>query len=429
MSIYDIFGHINPSVSIPNADINKMVDSMIHYIHLYMYSNIHTIVHDKYTITLKSEVCSLFKPELESFLCELDIVYSADIHINKPINDIFDHSIVLYYKNIMPKRSFETTFIRSPSDVKNIQLKINAILNKPQPVQRTTEWYLFRHNLITASSAWKCMGTFKARNQIIYEKCIPLDIERTSSNGMASSLQWGVKYEPLSTILYERKYNTKIVETGCIQHNKYKFLGASPDGINVCTESPLCGRMLEIKNVVSRNINGVPKKEYWTQMQVQMEVCDLDECDFLETKFTELDSEEDFISDGGYTQSNDNIDDAMGIIHQYEVDGIYKYEYAPMFCTHDEYSKWSQDMSQKHNDECTFLLRVIYWKLIRFSCVLVLRNTEWFSVAIKDISDTWDIILDERESGYEHRAPTKRVPKPSIMDNNECLIAWSGLTG
>ena len=25
----------------------------------------------------------------------------------------------------------------------------------------------------------------------------------------------------------------------------------------------------------------------WTQIQIQMEVCDLDECDFLETKFIE----------------------------------------------------------------------------------------------------------------------------------------------
>ena len=50
--------------------------------------------------------------------------------------------------------------------------------------------------------------------------------------------------------------------------------------------------MLEIKNIVNREIDGIPKKEYWIQMQLQMEVCDLDECDFLETKFTEYDSSE-----------------------------------------------------------------------------------------------------------------------------------------
>ena len=46
--------------------------------------------------------------------------------------------------------------------------------------------------------------------------------------------------------------------------------------------------MLEIKNIVNREINGIPKKEYWIQMQLQMEVCDLGECDFLETRFKEI---------------------------------------------------------------------------------------------------------------------------------------------
>jgi hypothetical protein len=45
--------------------------------------------------------------------------------------------------------------------------------------------------------------------------------------------------------------------------------------------------MLEIKNIVNRDITGEPLHHYWIQMQVQMEVCDLDVCDFLETRFKE----------------------------------------------------------------------------------------------------------------------------------------------
>ena len=95
-------------------------------------------------------------------------------------------------------------------------------------------------------------------------------------------------------MIYEQKYNTTVEDFGCIQHDHYDFVGASPDGINVDKNSPLFGRMLEIKNVVSRVINGIPKKEYWIQMQLQMEVCDLDYCDFLETKFVEYESENDY---------------------------------------------------------------------------------------------------------------------------------------
>ena len=58
----------------------------------------------------------------------------------------------------------------------------------------------------------------------------------------------GNKYEDVSIMFYEHKYNTKIRDYGCIQHDTYKFLGASPDGINVEPNSELYGRMLEIKN-------------------------------------------------------------------------------------------------------------------------------------------------------------------------------------
>ena len=69
----------------------------------------------------------------------------------------------------------------------------------------------------------------------------------------------GEKYEPVSTIYYEWINNTKVDEFGCIPHNEYSFLGASPDGIVCDISSNLYGRMLEIKNVVSREITGIPK--------------------------------------------------------------------------------------------------------------------------------------------------------------------------
>lgn len=38
-------------------------------------------------------------------------------------------------------------------------------------------------------------------------------------------------------------------------------------------------------------------------MQMQMEVLDLDECDFLETSFKEYEQEEDFIKDGSFSKT------------------------------------------------------------------------------------------------------------------------------
>ena len=97
----------------------------------------------------------------------------------------------------------------------------------------------------------------------------------------------GVKYEPVTILIYEDMYKTKVEEFGCIQHPEYNFIGASPDGINIDETNNKFGKMLEIKNIVNREITGIPKTEYWIQTQIQMETCDLNECDFLETRFSE----------------------------------------------------------------------------------------------------------------------------------------------
>ena len=62
------------------------------------------------------------------------------------------------------------------------------------------------------------------------------------------------------------------------------------------------------------------------------------------------------------------------------------------------------------NENLTWV-KNIYWRLDEISCVLVLRNKEWFQAAITEIGDIWDIIEKERVEGYEHRAPKKNNRK------------------
>ena len=119
--------------------------------------------------------------------------------------------------------------------------KINYLKSKPQPSQRTKEWYEFRHKLITASNAYKAFESPATQNQLIYEKCQPLkafeeDEDATDNKEIKivntnSALHWGQKYEPLSVMIYEHMHNSQVEDFGCIQHRDYKFLGASPDGI------------------------------------------------------------------------------------------------------------------------------------------------------------------------------------------------------
>jgi hypothetical protein len=45
--------------------------------------------------------------------------------------------------------------------------------------------------------------------------------------------------------------------------------------------------------------------------------------------------------------------------------------------------------------------------------VLVLRNDAWFKNAIPQVEKVWNIILRERDTGFEHRAPKKRLSPSS----------------
>jgi hypothetical protein len=82
-------------------------------------------------------------------------------------------------------------------------------------------------------------------------------------------------------------------------------------------------------------------------------------------------------------------------------------------CNKPEIDAWIQQ--QKMNLRSTHTLySVHYWYLDEFSCILVKRNRLWFQAALPKILETWDIIEQERKTGYEHRAAKKRT---SSIDN------------
>ena len=290
---------------------------------------------------------------------------------------------------------------------------IEYLRTRPQPPQRTDAWYKFRHNLITASNAYKAFESQSSINQLIYEKCQPLKTAETDSFSyvnVKSPFHWGQKYEPVSVLLYEEIFKTKVEDFGCIQHDKYSCIGASPDGINVDPSSPLYGRMLEIKNVVSREITGIPKKEYAIQMQLQMEVCNLDECDFLETKFVEYGSETEFYNDVSDTK-------AKGVIVYFVRESKPFYVYKPLnILSRDDIESWEQETMEKYGD--LVWIQNIYWRLDVLSCILVKRDKLWFDSHIGQLEKVWKIIEEERVTGFSHRAPNKRIIKSALGADN-----------
>jgi putative phage-type endonuclease len=138
--------------------------------------------------------------------------------------------------------------------------------------QRTPEWYALRKQMITASDWATALG--KSKNQgkrnLILKKC-----DRGVPFTGNVYTQWGQKYEPVANRIYELRQGVKVHEFGVLRHPKYYFLGASPDGITPD------GIMLEIKCPPLRVIDGKVPVGYMIQVQGQLEICDLEYCDFF----------------------------------------------------------------------------------------------------------------------------------------------------
>ena len=373
---------------------------------------------------LLEEIKELFYIQLEEQMEHLE-------EVEDDMNELLEDALQIFITSFYPERSIDTNDYKvvelNDDEINFLEKKIQGLRDIPQPVQRTPEWYQFRSNLITASNAWKAFESQAAINQLIYEKCQPIkmvdpDIKVINNVNTNTPMHHGQKYEPLSVMFYEDKYNTKIEDFGCIQHPTYAFLGASPDGINVDQLSERFGRMLEIKNPVSRDITGIPKKEYWVQMQLQMEVCDLDECDFLETKFVEYPDRQSY-------ESEKNINYKKGIIIQfYTKEGLPFYAYKPLHL--EEASEWEDETitlyeSGLYNYSFT---KYIYWKLEQLSCVLVLRNREWFKNNIGQLGNVWAIVEKERISGYDHRAPKSTLSTLSTFKKGSAELRAKNTT-
>lgn len=176
----------------------------------------------------------------------------------------------------------------------------------PQPEQRSQEWYDYRYSRITASDCATALdlNPYEPLESFILKKCDPNFPFRDND-----FVVHGKKYEQIATLMYEHIYNVKVTEFGCLPSSKYKFLGASPDGI--CSAhtldgkfSPKLGTMLEIKCPYKRpilskgEINGTicPNYYFW-QIQQQLQCCDLYKCDFWQCNIKEYKDRNEYLMD------------------------------------------------------------------------------------------------------------------------------------
>ena len=170
--------------------------------------------------------------------------------------------------------------------IEGYKATLRHLLTLPVLEQRTPEWHAARQTLITASDFAQALGDgkFGTTEQLLRKKC---GYEEDRFNAAAPALKWGTMLEPVANAIYAQRNKMLVHEFGLLRHPTIPHFGASPDGVNEC------GIMVEIKCPFRRKIDGTVPLQYFYQIQGQLEVTGLEECDYFECEFASSDRADD----------------------------------------------------------------------------------------------------------------------------------------
>lgn len=322
-------------------------------------------------------------------------------------------------KHIFHTRNlFSIEFIRERIiKIKNNRKQLHKLFLLEKIEQRTPVWYHTRTQLITASDFGDALGIEKFGRKgdpkKFYEKKCGF-VESTFDSASNIFLQWGVMFEPIATDLYTKRTGIHVHEFGLVKNPNHSYLGASPDGITDL------GVMLEIKCPYKRVITEDSfLKQYYYQMQGQLDACNLDECDFLEAKFETYSNEQDFFED--YEKEFDTFTERFqekGILIKDEAGK--SFTYSPSQASATELRIWIAD----HITENIKKSNIIFWYLEKFSLKRVDRDPRFICNMNNELDSVWRNVLKYKENpdifeqDFNHKKRTTKQPVKTIKLNN-----------
>jgi len=306
-------------------------------------------------------------------------VYNVLNAMNYNKNNLKDNKDKIYTYEAVNKRI---------ADIKQYRCELKGLLQLPLMKQRTVEWFEARKTRLTASDLYDAVkgGNLMLR---LAKKKANIVVDNINYNAIPA-LKWGTMFEQMATRCYSQKMNNiNIHDFGLICDADNKHFGASPDGINDL------GIMLEIKCPYSRKImDGVIPDKYRMQIQGQLAVCKLKECDYIECIFKSIENDEDYLKLDNTTKH--------GVIAEfYNSKGEYVYYYSepnktPNECIEeivnncDNYIKEYSDNGYSAINGSLKFSKYTYWKLEEMIVQRVIFNTnEWVNI-IPKINTFWE---------------------------------------
>lgn len=278
-----------------------------------------------------------------------------------------------------------------------VEAQVKFILeNYGQDDQRTAAWHLKRGEMLTASEIYKTVkdATASQRHEIMMGKLTPK--EAGGQFVTARALLWGTRFEPIAKQIFENMYGVKLVDTTCIPHPLHKFLGASPDGIQLTDDitNPRYGRLVEFKCPISRDFDEttpVPST-YYHQMQLQMECAGLNGCDYMEFKFKDMNFTEWSESNAEYKSVFMVSDDAKNVVYKHFKDARTVVE-------------WKDDVTKDDDRHWMF----VFWVLVKYRSQSVYKDTSWLETNLPYFEKTWNEIVEHRSNGTTPEHPKEKT--------------------
>jgi hypothetical protein len=322
-----------------------------------------------------------FHSSLKNIIKDLDIIEKDKDKIIK-IESLLFNLYDSFYKYASLRLSIE-----------EINKRLQLIFDKHQVEQRSLQWYEDMKTMLTASEFSKLFSGELTYGRLVFSKVNP----EPRNNRLAITTEfmlptdWGIRFEPVIKSYLEKLWNCTIYDSGRLRHDEHKN-GASPDGIIIETNSEKYGRLVEIKCPYSRKIeNKKIPEDYWIQMQIQMEVTNLMECEFVEIEILSKTPKN--------LDPNFNITNLeKGKIYLLEKDNILSYCY-----------------DKEPNTNEYRLVEEIEYALINMNNVLVQRDTKWYESTIEKQNLFWEDV--EKAKKGEFLLPESKRKKMNI-----CLI-------
>jgi putative phage-type endonuclease len=246
--------------------------------------------------------------------------------------------------------------------------------------QRTQEWLDLRKDRLTASDLYDAIKG-GANTLSLAKKKANVTVDKTNYKNIPP-LKWGTMFEPMAARCYSQ-YNNNIMihDFGLICDTQNQHFGASPDGISDM------GIMIEIKCPYTRKlIDGFVPPKYLSQIQGQLAVCELKECDYIECEFKQFDSKEDYLN----TLDTSSLFN-HGIIAEFtDANDEYFYLYSTENITPSQALNDIDTQIKLVDTNTLKFKKYTYWHLIQMNIQKVKFNEEEWKITTQKITEFWN---------------------------------------